>query len=402
MTAIIEFIPEGTVTSPRGFSAGATYAGIKKDSAGALDLGVLTSEIPPRIAALFTTNSFKAAPVTLSQQRFKTGRAAAVVVNSGCANAGTGEAGLADATEMAALAADKLGLGAEQFLVASTGIIGQRLPMKKIRAGIAGIVPSAEGGHQLARAMMTTDTVPKEVAVAVTGEFTIGGAAKGSGMIHPQMATMLCFLTTDANVEAAFLAQSLARAADLSLNMVSVDGDTSPNDMLLVMANGKASGEAIGPDSPRGRLFQQALEKACIHLARAIASDGEGATRLIEVTVKGAVTDYEARRAARTVVSSPLVKTAVHGNDPNWGRILAAAGRSGAELEADRVDIYIDGIRLVAGGAALPFDAKVLASSLGGGEVNITIDLNLGAASATAWGCDLSAEYVAINSEYTT
>jgi glutamate N-acetyltransferase/amino-acid N-acetyltransferase len=402
MIASIEFIPGGTVTSPRGFSAGAAYAGIKTKSAGALDLGVLVSETPPVTAALFTTNSFKAAPITLSQQRLKTGRAAAVVVNSGCANAGTGEAGLADATETAALAAEKLGLDADQVLVASTGVIGQRLPMAKIRAGVAGIVPSAEGGHHLARAMMTTDTVPKEVAVVATGEFIIGGAAKGAGMIHPQMATMLCFLATDANVEAAFLAESLARAADVSLNMVSVDGDTSPNDMLLIMANGKAGGDAIGPDSPRGQLFQQALEKACIHLARAIASDGEGATRLIEVIIKGAVTDYEARRAARTVVSSPLVKTAVHGSDPNWGRILAAAGRSGAELEADRVDIYIGGIRLVADGAALPVDMKQVAGSLGGDEVNITINLNLGAASATAWGCDLSAEYVAINSEYTT
>ena len=402
MIASIEFILGGTVTSPRGFSAGATYAGIKKMSAGVLDLGILVSEASPKMAAVFTTNSFKAAPITLSQQRLKTGRAAAVVVNSGCANAGTGEAGLADATEMAALAAEKLGLDAEQVLVASTGIIGQRLPMEKIRAGIAGIIPSAEGGHHLARAMMTTDTVPKEVAVAVTGEFTIGGVAKGAGMIHPQMATMLCFLTTDANIGAAFLAESLARAADVSLNMISIDGDTSPNDMLLIMANGKAGGEAIGPDSPRGRLFQQALEKACIHLARAIAGDGEGATRLIEVTVKGAVSDHDARKAARTVVSSPLVKTAVHGSDPNWGRILAAAGRSGARLEADRVDIYIGGIRLVAGGAALPVDMKKVARSLGGGEVNITIDLNLGGASATAWGCDLSAEYVAINSEYTT
>jgi len=303
---------------------------------------------------------------------------------------------------MAALAAEKLGLSAEQVLVASTGVIGQRLPMEKIRAGMAGIIPSAEGGHHLARAMMTTDTGPKEVAVAASGEFTIGGVAKGAGMIHPQMATMLCFLTTDANIEAAFLSESLARAADVSLNMVSVDGDTSPNDMLLIMANGKAGGEAIGPDSPRGQLFQQALEKACIHLARAIAGDGEGATRLIEVTIKRAVTDYEAKRAARTVVSSLLVKTAVHGSDPNWGRILAAAGRSGAEMDARKVDISTGGIRLVAGGAALPVDMKKVAKSLSGGEVNITINLNLGEASATAWGCDLSAEYVAINSEYTT
>ncbi len=402
MTANIEFIPGGTITSPRGFSAGATYAGIKKKSVGVLDLGLLVSETPPRMAAVFTTNSFKAAPITLSQQRLKTGRAAAVVVNSGCANAGTGEAGQADAAEMAALAAEKLGLSAEQVLVASTGVIGQRLPMEKIRAGMAGIIPSAEGGHHLARAMMTTDTGPKEVAVAASGEFTIGGVAKGAGMIHPQMATMLCFLTTDANIEAAFLAESLARAADVSLNMVSVDGDTSPNDMLLIMANGKAGGEAIGPDSPRGQLFQQALEKACIHLARAIAGDGEGATRLIEVTIKRAVTDYEAKRAARTVVSSLLVKTAVHGSDPNWGRILAAAGRSGAEMDARKVDISIGGIRLVADGAALPVDMKKVAKSLSGGEVNITINLNLGEASATAWGCDLSAEYVAINSEYTT
>ena len=401
----IEFIPGGTITSPRGFRAGATYAGINKKAKHGLDLGILSSEVSRAAAALFTTNRIKAAPVVLCQQRLQDGRAMAVVINSGCANAFTGEQGLVDAAEMAKLAADGMGLAPEDVFVASTGVIGQPLPMKLVRAGIEQIIVSADGGHKLAKAMITTDTVPKETAVAVTidgSEFIVGGVAKGSGMIHPDLATMLCFLTTDAAVDLDFLKFALRKAVNISLNMVSIDGDTSPNDMVLIMANGLAGNEPISPGSRQADVFQQALDKVCIYLAKSIAGDGEGATKLIEVTVNGAISDAEARLAARTVVSSPLVKAAVHGSDPNWGRIIAAVGRSGVEVVESKIDLYIGDIHLVKAGRPLPFSKQSLVRVLDGSEVSVGLNLNLGTATATAWGCDLSEEYVTINSQYTT
>ena len=320
MKTRVEFITSGGITSPQGFYAGATYAGVKKRARGSLDLGILFSEAPCVTAALFTTNRIKAAPIVLSQERLQSGRARAVVVNSGGANACTGEQGLSDAAEMATLAAEGIGISAEDVLVASTGVIGERLPMKRIKAGIDQLVLSKDGGHELARAIMTTDTVPKETAAAAgVGDlqFTIGGIAKGSGMIHPNLATLLCFLTTDAAVELDFLKSALRKAVDASFNMVSIDGDTSPNDMILIMANGMAENQPIPQNSRQAKVFQQALDRVCLYLAKCIARDGEGASRLIEVTVSGAPSVAKARLAARTVVSSPLVKAAVHGNDPN-------------------------------------------------------------------------------------
>ena len=405
MEAKIEFIPAGTITSPHGFLAGATYAGIKKGTEDALDLGILFSKVPCVATALFTTNKIKAAQVILSQKRLQSGRATAVVVNSGCANACTGEQGLSDAAEMADLAAENIGVSAEDILVASTGVIGQRLPMKLIRAGIKQVVLSADNNHKLARAIMTTDTLLKETAVAVRAgqnNFIIGGVAKGSGMMHPNLATLLCFLTTDAAVEVDFLKVALQKAADVSFNMVSIDGDTSPNDMVLIMANGLARNEPISPGSRQAGAFQQALDQVCIYLAKSIARDGEGATKLIEVTVSGALTIAEARLAARTVVSSPLVKAAVHGNDPNWGRILAAVGRSGVEVVETKIDLYLGNICIVRGGCPLSFDKEEVVRVLAGAEVPINLQLNLGTATATAWGCDLSEEYVTINSQYMT
>ena len=405
MEAEIEFIPSGTVTSPNGFCAGATYAGIKKKTEDVLDLGILFSKAPCVATALFTTNRIKAAPVILSQERLQSGRALAVVVNSGCANAITGKQGISDAIEMAGFAAEGIGVSAEDVLVASTGVIGERLPMKLIRAGIKQIVPSADGGHKLARAIMTTDTLPKEIAVASrVGEnrFIIGGVAKGSGMIHPNLATLLCFLATDAAVDIDFLKSALKKAVDISFNMVSIDGDTSPNDMVLIMANGMAKNELISTGSRQAGAFQQALDQACIYLAKSIARDGEGATKLIEVTVSGALTIVEAGLAARTIVSSPLVKAAVHGNDPNWGRILAAAGRSGVEVVEPKLNLYLGNICLVKAGCPLPFEKEEVIRVLAGTEVPINLQLNLGKAKATAWGCDLSEEYVTINSQYTT
>ena len=397
----IKFIASGGITTPRGFHAGATCAGIKtKDKS---DLAILFSEAPCVATAMFTTNRVKAAPVVLCQQRLRDGKAAAVAVNSGCANACTGEQGLADAAETAELAAEAIGAPAEDVLVASTGVIGTCLPMERLRAGIKQIVLSRDGGHELARAIMTTDTVPKEAAVGVDGSnLIIGGVAKGSGMIHPDLATLLCFLTTDASVDLDFLSLALRKAVEVSFNMISIDGDTSPNDMVLIMANGLAGNGPIAMGSQQADAFQQALNQLCIYLAKSIARDGEGATKLIEVKVNGAPTLAEARLVARTVVSSPLVKSAVHGNDPNWGRVMAVLGRSGVEVEEAKVDIYLDDICVARAGCAVPFDEKAAVKALDKGEVAIVLNLNLGEATATAWGCDLSEEYVTINSQYTT
>jgi len=398
MEAKIELIPEGSVTSPGGFFAGATSAGINRRARDKPDLGILFSEAPCVAAALFTTNRLKSVPVVLSQQRLKQGKAGAVVVNSGCSNAFTGEEGLANAAEMAKLAAEGVGISPDDVLVASTGVIGVPLPMKRIRSGIDQISLSRDGGHELAKAMMTTDTFAKETAVRVgvgDSEFAIGGVAKGSGMIHPELATLLCFLTTDAALDKDFVQKALKKAVDTSFNMVSIDGDTSPSDMVLIMANGMAG--SVPADA-----FEQGLEQVCVYLAKCIARDGEGATKLIEVTVGGAPSKLEARKAARTVVSSPLVKAAIHGADPNWGRIMAAVGRSGVEVVESKVDLYIGDIPVVKAGAPLPFNRRGVVQRLKGKEISLSLNLNLGSAKATAWGCDLSEEYVTINSQYMT
>jgi len=401
----IDFITEGTVTSPQGFCAGATCAGIKKQAENSLDLGILFSEIPCVATALLTTNKIKSAHITLCQERLQKGKMVALIANSGCANACTGEQGLADAAQMAAVTANSLGVLPEDVLMASTGVVGQPLPMKLIEDGIGRIALSSEGGHELARAIMTTDNVPKEAAVKARigeSEIIIGGVAKGSGMIHPNLATMFCFLTTDAAVELDFLKSALRKAVDVSFNMVSVDMDTSPSDMVLLMANGMAGNEPISEGSQQAETFQQALDQACIYLAKAIARDGEGATKLIEVIVDGALNVAEARLAARTIVSSPLVKTAVHGADPNWGRIIVALGRSGAEVEEAKVNLDIGEVSILKEGHPLPYNESDVIRVFEQSEVPINVHLNLGTASATAWGCDLSEEYVMINSQYMT
>ena len=398
-------LTSGTITSPRGFLAGATYAGLKTGGDNILDLGILFSEVPCTAAGLFTTNKVKAAPLVLSQERLLKERAQAIVVNSGCANACTGVQGLADAAEMASLAAQKLGIAENEILVASTGVIGVPLPMEKVRAGIVKIALSPAGGHELARAIMSTDTFAKETALTVNigrRGFTIGGIAKGAGMIHPDLATMLCFLSTDAAVEAGFLQSALREAVDDSFNMITIDGDTSTNDMVLILANGLSSTNLIGRESGEAEVFQAALKEVCLYFAKSIARDGEGASRLIEVTVEGALNKAEARRAAGTVAGSSLVKAAVHGSDPNWGRIAAALGRSGAEMMESKLDLYLDNICLMKSGQPVPFDASLIRAVLASPEVTIRAHLNLGQGTATAWGCDLSEEYVTINSAYTT
>jgi glutamate N-acetyltransferase/amino-acid N-acetyltransferase len=399
---MFKVIPSGSVSSASGFLAGAVRAGIKSEDE--LDLAILHSEAPCTAAGVFTTNQIKSAPVILSQRHIAKRRAQAVVVNSGCANACVGGQGLADALEMAKLAAAKLGISPEEVLVASTGVIGVPLPMDKIRTGISEIKPTKEGGHDFCRAIMTTDTRPKEIAVQVDSrgaKFTIAGVAKGAGMIHPNMATMLCFIASDALVNVDFLQAALQKAVDCSFNMISIDSDTSPSDCVFLLANALAGDEPI--DFDNGEAFQEALTAVCIHLAGSIAQDGEGATKFIEVTVEGAEDQAGACQAARTIVSSPLVKAAIHGNDPNWGRIVAALGRSGAGVSEDRLDVYLNDVCVMKQGRPAPFSKEEMILSLSNSDnVLIRLCLNLGDGRATAWGCDLSEEYVTINSAYTT
>jgi glutamate N-acetyltransferase / amino-acid N-acetyltransferase len=396
-----KLIPNGTVTSPLGFKAGAAYGGINKHARFNLDVSILSSDVLCFAAGEFTTNKIKAASVLLCQQILPSKSVRAIVANSGCANASTGEQGHLDASNMAAAAADRVGARLGEVLVASTGVIGRRLPVDLLNSAISRINLSKDGGHDMAKAIMTTDTIPKEIAVQ-SGGFIIGGIAKGAGMIHPNMATMLSFLTTDARLEPGFLSSSLKEAVDMSFNMISVDGDTSPNDSVILLSNGMAGGEPIFSRSDKARLFQSALNAVCVHLAKSVARDGEGATKLIEVNVRGAASMADARITARTITTSPLVKTAVHGNDPNWGRIVVAAGRSGAELVENKISLDISGIPVVSEGMPLPFDADKLVAALKLPDVQINFDLHLGTYSATAWGCDLSAEYVSINADYTT
>jgi len=399
---MFDLIRSGSITSASGFLAGAVHAGINgKDE---LDLAILWSEVTCRAAGVFTTNQIRSAPVVLCQRHISKGRAQAIVANAGCANACVGERGLTDAAEMAKLTAEKLDIPVERVLVASTGVIGVPLPMDRISAAIPRVKLTRKGGHDLCRAIMTTDTRPKEIAVRVDskgGKFAIGGVAKGAGMIHPNMATVLCFIATDAVVSADFLRAALHTAVDGSFNMVSIDGDTSPSDCTFLLANGLAGNESV--TFGNGEAFQEALNAVCTHLAKSIARDGEGATKLIEVTIEGAEDLVSARQAARAVASSSLVKAATHGNDPNWGRIVAALGRSGARVREDKLDVYLNEVCVVKQGSLFPFNKVDTITTLGNTDnVLIKLCLNLGDGKATAWGCDLSEEYVTINSAYTT
>jgi len=403
--APIQPVPAGTVTSPQGFHAGGVCAHIKNNNSQKLDLGILFSQEPCQAAGMFTKAAIKSGPVLIDQERLKKGTVVALIANSGCANASTGEQGYADAEEMTSLAAKLIGAEAQDVLVASTGVIGKLLPMRSIRESVRQIALSPEGGHDFAVAIMTTDRVAKEIAFSVTdgdAKYTIGGVAKGSGMIHPNMGTMFGFITTDAAVEPVFMKAALRRIVDDSFNMVSVDGDTSPSDSVILMANGLAKNKPISAGTPSARLFGQALERVCVYLAREIARDGEGATKLIEVTVESAKTRADARLAARTVTTSSLVKTAVHGADPNWGRVLAAVGRSGAAVTESKTDVIIGDIVVLKGGRPQEYPEDEVVKVFQRGEVPIKVVLNIGNGSAVAWGCDLSKEYVTINSQYMT
>jgi glutamate N-acetyltransferase/amino-acid N-acetyltransferase len=390
------------VTVPLGFRAAAVASGIKPDR---LDLALLVADAPCTAAGVFTSNLAQAAPVLVSREHLRGGRARAVIVNSGCANAGTGEGGLRDARETAEIAARTIGCPIEEVLVASTGVIGVRLPMEKVRAGIAeaGRRISRHAGADAARAIMTTDTRPKEVAVEFpVGDATcvVGGMAKGAGMIAPNMATMLAFFTTDAAVEPGLLRRALAEAVGESLNRITVDGDTSTNDCAILLASGARPAPAIDGEGPAFDAFRRALTEAARRLARMLVRDGEGVTRVAEVRVEGARTAEDADRISRTVAESPLVKTALHGGDPNWGRVLAAVGRSGVPLDVGRVSIWIGDVHVAEGGAATEYDEKTAAAAMREDPVRLRVRLGEGRAAGWMWTSDLSHGYVDINAHY--
>ena len=401
---MIEIVHSGGVASPVGFAAGGTYAGLKSEI-DSLDLGLLISDRDANVAATFTTNKIESPSVSVSRERLKRQVARGVVVNSGCANCSVGDQGFKDAEELTVLAANHARVSPEELFVASTGVIGVELPMALIRQNIGNTKLHADGGTEFARSMMTTDSRHKERAVSFVHDekvITVGGAAKGVGMIHPNMATMLCFITTDASVEAVFLQNALSEAVNASFNMIDVDGDQSTNDTVLVFANGSSGTSMISSGSDGEDSFVEALNYICAELAKELVRDGEGAQRLIEVTVDGAVTLQDARTASREIASSLLVKAMVHGRDPNWGRIVMALGKSGIQLKEKAVDIFISNIHIVHEGVAIPYYKDAVVSAMSGNVVNFQVSLNQGSETATAWGCDLTEEYVIYNSAYST
>jgi glutamate N-acetyltransferase / amino-acid N-acetyltransferase len=391
-----------SITAPLGFRAAGVAAGIKPDR---LDLALVAADRPCVAAGVFTANLAQAAPVVVSRAHLAGARARAIVANAGCANAATGDAGLADARQMAALAARAVGCPVGEVVVASTGVIGVRLPMEELRDGIAraGERLSRGGGAEAARAIMTTDTKPKQVAVAfpVAGRSCqVGGMAKGAGMIAPNMATMLAFFTTDAAVAPELLRRALVQAVGESLNRITVDGDTSTNDCAVVLASGASGAPAIEREGADFEAMSRALAGAARELALMLVRDGEGVTRIAEVRVEGARSAADADRVARTVAESPLVKTALHGGDPNWGRVLAAVGRAGVPLDISKLSLWIGDVHVAERGAALEYVEKTAAAAMQEDPVRLRIRLGEGDASGWIWTSDLSHGYVDINAHY--
>ncbi|RZB35228.1 MAG: glutamate N-acetyltransferase / amino-acid N-acetyltransferase [Desulfobacteraceae bacterium Eth-SRB1] len=385
-----------------GFKAAGIASGLKKG--GKKDLGLISSEIPACVAGVFTQNKIKAAPVLLDIERIKQGTCQAVVVNSGNANCCTGEQGIRDAKAMAGHIASALGISEEHVLVASTGVIGNPLPLSKIKKATPGLVKALapEGFYDLAKAIMTTDTVPKIVSIQgdIGGKtFTITGIAKGSGMICPDMATMLCFICTDIKASPDFLYNALYAATIRSFNRITIDGDMSTNDSVFIMANGVS--EVVVQSSTQNSSFQKALDEVMISLAKKIVKDGEGATKMVEITVKGALTDNDAHKVAMTIANSNLVKTAFFGEDANWGRILGAAGRANALFDPERVDLFFDDVLMVKDsiGCGKRADAKAT-KVLKKPEFTVTIDLHAGMGCSSVLTCDFSIDYVKINADY--
>ncbi|MED3662533.1 bifunctional ornithine acetyltransferase/N-acetylglutamate synthase [Ureibacillus sp. FSL K6-8385] len=391
------------IVSPKGFKAAGIHCGIKHKKK---DLAILYSEVPASVAGVFTTNKVQAAPIKVTKEVvYETKKMQAVIVNSGNANACTGKQGLLDAYEMQQLAAEKLGIDPKLVGVSSTGVIGELMKMDCIREGVKKIElgNSLENGIDFAQAILTTDTVMKNTTYStqIDGkEVIISGTAKGSGMIEPNMATMLAFITTDANIESDVLQKALSEITDVTFNCITVDGDTSTNDMVLVLANGLAGNNPLTPEHPDWNNFYKTLKMVAEDLSKAIARDGEGATKLIEVEVDGAVSDEEARKIAKTVVGSPLVKTAVFGCDANWGRIICAVGYSGATVDPEKIIIKIGDKKMVENGEPIPFDEDELIKILKANEIKIYVSLGLGDGHGIAWGCDLTYDYVQINASY--
>ncbi|WP_302176778.1 bifunctional glutamate N-acetyltransferase/amino-acid acetyltransferase ArgJ [Megamonas funiformis] len=393
------------VTFAKGFTAAGVKAGIKKS--GNLDVAVIYTKTQAVVAGTFTQNKVAAAPVYVSKDVIATGTAHAIVANAGCANACTGQQGLDDAHKMAQIAADELGVNANDVIVGSTGVIGVNLPMDKLEAGIKDAVAnlSADGSGNAGRAIITTDTHSK----SVTCEFELSGKtvrmgaiAKGSGMIRPNMATMLCYITTDIAIDQALLQKAVSGCVEKSFNMISVDGDMSTNDMVIVLANGEANNAKITEENADYQIFFDKLMMLCTELAKQIAADGEGASKFLTINVKGAKSFADAKTVGMAIANSPLVKTAFFGEDPNWGRVICAVGYSGADMVPEKTVVKFGGITIFANGTGATYDEKALAHVMKEKDIVIDIELNMGQEDATVWSCDLSYEYVKINGEYHT
>jgi glutamate N-acetyltransferase/amino-acid N-acetyltransferase len=397
-------ITNGNICSPKGFLSGSIYSGIKSPGQDKRDIGIIFSEHDCVSAGTFTRNSIVSPSVNWCKSIIDKGNLRAVVANSGCANTSVGEQGFIDAKEMALITSKTLNIDIESVAVASTGIIGVELPMALMRKYIPQIEISKNDGNGFARSILTTDKRTKEMAVSleIGGSIvSIGGVAKGSGMIHPNMATMLSFITTDVDIDKSILQNILTYSVNKSFNQISVDGDQSTNDTVLILANGAAKNKKI-TSLEEAKFFADALEEVCIFLAKEIARDGEGNTRLIEATVNGAKNQKDANKASRSIISSNLVKTAVYGRDPNWGRIMMAVGSSEIELEESKIEIFVNDIQIVAAGIAISYNHQSVVIAMNQDLIRLTVNLNIGEASGTAWGSELTEEYVVFNSAYTT
>ena len=399
----IQKVSNGSILTPKGYRAGGIHSGLRYRKK---DFALLMSDRPASVAAVYTQSHFQAPPLKVTQESIEEkGKIQSVVVNSAVANACTGEEGLVNAYEMRRMIAERFQIPDEYVAVASTGVIGQQLPMDKIAHGCESVEITVDDYHGFQQAILTTDTRQKTACyqVQIDGEtVSIGGTAKGSGMIHPNMATMLGFITTDANIESPDLQRALSQSIDKSFNQITVDGETSTNDMVLTLANGEVSHQPLNEDHPDWEDFQVALQLVCEDLAKQIAKDGEGATKLIEVQVTGARTDEEARIIGKKVVGSSLVKTAVYGLDANWGRIVGAIGHSDAEVNPNKCDIYVEEQIVFSNGTPCPFSEEQATEDLDNDEVKISIQLHEGEGVGTAWGCDLTYDYVKINASYRT
>ena len=393
------------VTFPKGFQAAGVKAGIKKS--GNLDLALIYTEKEAAVAGVFTKNAVAAAPVIVSREVVKGGKAHAIVANAGCANACTGETGLANARKMAALAAAEVGCAPDEVLVGSTGIIGVNLPMDKLEAGIkaAAAELSEDGSKNAGNAIITTDTYSKACSceVEIGGQAVrFGAIAKGSGMIQPNMATMLCYITTDANISSQLMQKALSEIVEVSFNMISVDGDMSTNDTVLVLANGASGAAEITDGSPEYDKFYATLKEICQELSKRIAADGEGATKFLTINVSGTKTFEDAKTVAMSIAKSPLVKTAFFGEDPNWGRVICAVGYAGIPMVPEKTVIKFGGVPVYANGLGAEFNEDDIHKVMAEHDIVIDVEMGMGDAKATVWSCDFSYEYVKINGEYHT